>query len=575
MRYSVRNLSSNGLLAVLFLGWWILKLVQAGFTGLADDEAYYWLFARSLDWGYFDHPPVTALLTAMGDFVGGALGIRLFFTVLQPLALYLFWTLIRPENPTRRDAVLFFLICFSLPVAQLYGFIATPDAPLMFSVVVFLWAYRRICTAETPLNVCLLGMAMALMAYSKYHGALVLVFTVLSNPKLLKRPAFYLSGVITVILFLPHLVWQYQNDWVSFRYHLVGRNGFFEWNNLTDFIMNLLLIFNPFFVWFYIRGWGKGEYAFRPLQRALCFNVIGFILFFSFSSLRGYVQPQWVLPITYGLIMTVFGYARINGKAYRFVYRSALALSVLMIPVRYVAIFNPFGIKFEIFDNEKSYSQIAECADGRPVLFASSYATASKYLYYTGNSVYSQPNVNYRTSQWQFYDFDRDMTGQEVLVEIPDEYIDASTPFITLENGKSFHYGLVSDFHPVREVTMSFSGTVPEAVNPGDVISGNLLVRNPYPYDITIGADSLKLEMLWGRNKEQFSEYDVYPGIAVIPSRDSISLPLSFTVPERLQVKPRYGNPDGNLTYRVGFALRYGPLSAWIQSEEWKVTLCH
>ena len=147
--------------------------------------------------------------------------------------------------------------------------------------------------------------------------------------------------------------------------------------------------------------------------------------------------------------------------------------------------------------------------------------------------------------------------------------------FITLENGNRFHYAEISDFHPVREVSMSFSGYVPQAVNPGDVISGNLFIRNPYPYDITIGADSLKLEMLWGRNKEQFSEYDVCPEMTVIPSRDTISVPVSFMVPERLEVKPRYGNPDGNLTYRVGFALRYGPVTAWIQSEEWNVTLCH
>ena len=50
-------------LVLLWLGvWWIANLVQAGFTELANDEAYYHMFAENLSWGYFDHPPMTALL---------------------------------------------------------------------------------------------------------------------------------------------------------------------------------------------------------------------------------------------------------------------------------------------------------------------------------------------------------------------------------------------------------------------------------------------------------------------------------------------------------------------------------
>jgi hypothetical protein len=43
---------------LVFYGiWLLLGLMQAGLTELQDDEAYYWVFSRYLDWGYFDHPP--------------------------------------------------------------------------------------------------------------------------------------------------------------------------------------------------------------------------------------------------------------------------------------------------------------------------------------------------------------------------------------------------------------------------------------------------------------------------------------------------------------------------------------
>ena len=123
--------------------WWVLNLLQAAFTGLADDEAYYWYFSQHLDWGYFDHPPMVALLVRLSSWLPGALGIRFLSTLLQPLYLLLFWYIIRPADATRRDALLYVLLCFSQPLLQLYGFLAVPDAPLMFFTLVFLWAYKR------------------------------------------------------------------------------------------------------------------------------------------------------------------------------------------------------------------------------------------------------------------------------------------------------------------------------------------------------------------------------------------------------------------------------------------------
>jgi len=36
--------------------WAILNLLSAAFTGLAHDEAYYWMYSKNLDWGFYDYP---------------------------------------------------------------------------------------------------------------------------------------------------------------------------------------------------------------------------------------------------------------------------------------------------------------------------------------------------------------------------------------------------------------------------------------------------------------------------------------------------------------------------------------
>ena len=48
------------------LGWLLVNLLQAGLTELDPDEAYYFMYSRDLAWGYFDHPPVIALMIRLG-----------------------------------------------------------------------------------------------------------------------------------------------------------------------------------------------------------------------------------------------------------------------------------------------------------------------------------------------------------------------------------------------------------------------------------------------------------------------------------------------------------------------------
>ena len=175
----VGRLKPDTLVALLLAAWWVLNLLQAAFTGLANDEAYYWYYSRHLDWGYFDHPPMVALLIWLSSWAPGLLEIRFFSTLLQPLYLLLFWHAIRPAAATRRDAVLYVLLCFSQPLLQLYGFLAVPDAPLMFSTALFLWSYRRFHRSASLGNAALMGLSVALLGYSKYHGALVVALVLL------------------------------------------------------------------------------------------------------------------------------------------------------------------------------------------------------------------------------------------------------------------------------------------------------------------------------------------------------------------------------------------------------------
>ena len=545
-------------LVLLWLGvWWIANLVQAGFTELANDEAYYHMFAERLAWGYFDHPPVTALLVWAGErLFGGELGVRFFFTVLQPLYLWILWRLIRPADAGRRDAALFVVVSAATLMLQLYGFIAVPDGPLMFTTALFLLTFKWF--SENRRRAWLwMGIAMALMAYSNYHGALVVLFALAANPRQLLRPALYSSGAVALLLLVPHLVWQYEHDWASFAYHLSGRNSVFRPGYVVEFLANVLVVFNPFFVPLYVQAWRKVKPQ-TPVGRALKLLPVAFIVFFMLSSLRGYVQPQWVIVSCFGLVCVLFAYARRHPRTRRYVMRAGGVTVGLIVLVRLVMIFNPLGIRFEVFNNPESYAAIAAEADGRPVVFRYGYAVAAKYAFYTGGEAYCQPNIRYRTHQWQFRDDDSQFIGREVLVECPDGTVSDSTRQVrtlTMANGRSFTWFVDPAFHPVRLVDIAFTG-LPGRVAAGETLRLELRIRNPYPYAIRVGADDTQLVMLWKHGRFRVDEFPTGETFT-IPADSELTRGVTFTVLPQLAGE----------TFDVGFALRREGYTNWFNGK--------
>jgi hypothetical protein len=552
------NKNPERLLWLLLGSWWAVNLLQAAFTQLANDEAYYFIFSLRPAWGYFDHPPLTAWLVWLGTYIFGTgeLGVRFFPVLLQPLYLWMFWRAIRPAQPDRGDVALYAVICAAVPILQLYGIVAVPDGPLMFSVALFLLCYKRFTGRETVGNALLLGFSIALMAYAKYHGALVVFFTLLSNPRLLLRWRAWAAVAFAGALMIPHLRWQAQNDWVSMGYHLTGRNRVFSFDYISSYLLNLLAVFNPLFWSIYVRAWIASRSR-GTLERAVCFIGAGLFVFFLLSSIRGYVQPQWTIAAAFMLVMLLFGYARRHPRTRRYIVRAGAVTVALVALFRIEMIFNPLNIRFEIFDNEESYGAIAARAAGRPVIFNGNYAIAAKYIYYTGQEAYCQPDLYYRSSQWQLTDYDTRMAGREVLAQVWRR----GGPDMELANGMAFNYEAVKDFRPVRLVGVTPAEPFPAEVSPGEEFDLKVVISNPYPHDIRISPDSISLNIVWGVQKLRDFHETTLPVDTLVGARGE--LPLTLRV-----VAPR-----SEREYDVGFTLRNPPVGHWYNSPRWKVKL--
>ena len=211
--------------------WFVVNLLQGIFTEIQEDEAYYALYGEHLAWGYFDHPPLVGLMTFLSSiFFSGTLGVRFFTIIASCLALLVIWLIAisRPFDKLRdldpKNILLFFIIACSIVMFNIYGFVTTPDTVLILFSALFLFVYQRYLNDNSWKNALLMGVMMALMVYSKYHAFLLLGLVVLSNLKLLKDGKFWVACFLALALLTPHILWQVNNDFPSFKYHLAGRS---------------------------------------------------------------------------------------------------------------------------------------------------------------------------------------------------------------------------------------------------------------------------------------------------------------------------------------------------------------
>lgn len=546
----------------------MLNLLLAGFVELADDEAYYWYFSLTPAWGYFDHPPMTPWLIALTRGLGGELGVRFAVTLLQPLGLYLFWTLIRPAKPSWSDAWLYFLIVFSIPLLQLYGFIATPDAPLMFFTVFFLWSFSRFSLRDTVFNATLMAVAMALLMYSKYHGLLVILFALCTQWHNFRSWKLYYAGLLALILFLPHLWWQYQHDFASLRYHLVDRvdDGLFAWGNIGGYLLGLLLAFNPLWTIPSI-GWmhrvpRQDDNSSLIVRKALLFIAIGFIGFFLISSLRDNTQAQWLLPVAFAFVALTFDAATNIPRVSRYVRIAAMTCGVAFLIVRTLLLFNPFDFQGQLWHNREDNKAIAEIAEGRPVMFMQDYTASCKYYFYTGNHpTYTLPYLYGRTSQWQYDDIDTAFCNEELVVSLNEN---AYADTIILPSGRPFMYVTIPHFKPLRKVEIE-SEFLQKEILADSVIPIRLTLYNPYHYNIASTDENPLMITFITRITQRNQPETNFPLTTVLPAMDTASVTLRLPA----TCLP----PDGSHPY--GFSLRYAIARSCINSPWHHIEITH
>src|ERR1700757_4790745 len=210
--------------ALTILALVALRLVAATWTPLTFDEAYYWLWARNLAGGYYDHPPMVALVIRAGTMIAGdtELGVRLVSVLLAlPMSFAVFRTAAILFGGRRVAPTAIILLNITL-MAAVGTMIVTPDAPLLVASSFVLFYLAKVLETGRGAWWLAVGAAVGAALLSKYtalfFGPAVLIWLV-SVPKLRRwviSPWSYLGGLVSLALFSPVILWNADHHWVSF-----------------------------------------------------------------------------------------------------------------------------------------------------------------------------------------------------------------------------------------------------------------------------------------------------------------------------------------------------------------------
>jgi len=311
------------ILAFLLVVSAIIRGFVAGFIEFGYDEVYYWTYALYPDLSHFDHPPLlgwviqlfTLNLTLDSEFF-----IRLAAVVTGTINTWIIFRIGAYIKDDRTGLFAAFLFTTSFYGFVLCGIFILPDAPQSLFWLLTLWFLLRSlpdkeCSRKSRNFLFYAGITAGLALLSKYHSVFLVtgafIYILKYNNKWLTVRETWYAFLLIILMFLPVILWNFDNDFISFTYHsgrtitetgpwlhpeflVVEIVGEIFYNNPVNVVLIIIAIV----------AMSKGKQfikkEYRNLILWISLPLIGVFLIFA---LFARTLPHWTGPAYFGLIL--------------------------------------------------------------------------------------------------------------------------------------------------------------------------------------------------------------------------------------------------------------------------------
>jgi hypothetical protein len=284
------------ILSIAILLKLIIHFFANGNYGFHRDELLHLAVSEHLDWGFMEFPPLIAVFgkiatTLFGDSV---FAVRILPTLAGVLILVLTAKMVKEMGGN--------LLALMLVCTSFLGVFAFWRNHTLFQPVVFdqffwtlgsFWLLKFIKTNQYK-YLFFVGVTAGFGLLNKYTmlfwgAGLATSFLFYQKGSIYKQKWIWLAGSISLLLFIPNIVWQAQHNWPVIG-HLTGLYEVqLEESSRIDFLISQFFGMNPFNLPIWIGGlialfFSKDLKKYKPL--GILFLVSGLILFVAKG--RGY-----------------------------------------------------------------------------------------------------------------------------------------------------------------------------------------------------------------------------------------------------------------------------------------------
>lgn len=386
-----------------FKYWWIalaVKVALAIYLPFASDEAYYWVWGHHPQLSYFDHPPMVGWLFWFGTFLENIGNAARLPAVLLGHCTFIIWHQILKPLLNETNQKFWFLFVLFSPFLGLGSLVVTPDIPMMFFWALSLLILLKLVDTPKASLYLALGASLGLGFLSKYliviFVPVALIWLAVSGKWRRIRWSFVPLTIAAGLLFCsPVLIWNAQNEWISFAFQLDHGLVSHAKNPMwpVHYLAGQIGILFPTVIWFALRRNENKEARFLHF-----FGWLPLLFFFS-TSFRARVEGNWPAMAHPALLSLAF----LNAPQSKWL-RATAALWIVATLVVFSQVVHPWipispkKLKTSEFTKFDVYLPIAR---ERSDLYLGSYQMAASISYKLRRQIYKLDGLNRR----DFYDF--------------------------------------------------------------------------------------------------------------------------------------------------------------------------
>jgi len=241
-----------------------VAVVIASPTEIGPDEAQYWRWSQTLDFGYYSKPPLVAWMIALSTsvFGDGEWAIRLFSPILHGVGAF-FLFLLGQRMFAARIGAWAAAIYLLMPGVFLSSTIMSTDAVLLppsAAALYFLWRFREApvlrhaALAGACIGLAMLGKYAALYLYG---GAALAALIDRDMRKALLSPAGAVLVLASLVILGPNLWWNVVNDFATVSHTADNANlagAGFDPLNVFTYLQDQAAVFGPITLLLLIAG---------------------------------------------------------------------------------------------------------------------------------------------------------------------------------------------------------------------------------------------------------------------------------------------------------------------------------